>query len=131
MFFENSPRDVPQTYPGPIIPASAEGKSIVTADAVIGALATIWVGFRLYSRRMKRMSLQVEDYFLLAASVCFHQPVLTLQHLSITNRNWLQLILYALIIVSCLSETRIIYTRTRIELTNPPQWSFKEDSDTT
>jgi hypothetical protein len=65
-----SPRqDVVTPFPGPIIPVSPGGTQVIITDALMLGLTTLWVGFRLYARRMKRMNLQLEDYMLLVALV--------------------------------------------------------------
>ncbi|KAF2499359.1 hypothetical protein BU16DRAFT_523853 [Lophium mytilinum] len=69
-------RQTVEQFPGPIIPVSAGGVSVITTDSIMLVLTTVWVGFRLYARKMKRMSLPLEDYFLLVALVLFYIMVI-------------------------------------------------------
>ncbi|KAF2804350.1 uncharacterized protein BDZ99DRAFT_575572 [Mytilinidion resinicola] len=65
-------RQTAEQFPGPIIPTSSGGASVITTDVIMVVLTGVWVGFRLYARKMKRMQLQVEDYFLLIALIFFY-----------------------------------------------------------
>lgn len=65
---ESSARLAP-IYNGATVPLSEGGRDIVITNIAFMILVTVWTGLRLYSRRIKRFGLMIEDYFYLCALV--------------------------------------------------------------
>jgi hypothetical protein len=57
----------PQYFAGNMLPLSFAGSQIIVTDSVLLVVTTLWVAMRLYSRHIRNVNIQVEDWVIIGA----------------------------------------------------------------
>lgn len=73
--YERVSRQAEHTPAGPKIGLNVNNYQPVTVDIVLLILTTLFVGLRLYSRRLQGVNYGVEDWTILGGLVCLFVPL--------------------------------------------------------